>query len=60
MLGESAELTADQRNELRRRLPDLRALVEELKAFGIPETIQHDDLHDGQVFVADGDLGVGL
>jgi hypothetical protein len=54
MLGESAGLTADQRDELRRRLPDLRALVEELEAFGIPETIQHDDLHDGQVFVQDG------
>jgi len=29
-------------------------LCDELAAFGIPETIQHDDLHDGQVFVRDG------
>ncbi len=35
-------------------MPELRALVDELEAFGIPETIQHDDLHDGQVFVKDG------
>ena len=58
MLGQSAELTADQRDELRRRLPELRALVEELEAFGVPETIQHDDLHDGQVFVRDGHIRI--
>ena len=29
-------------------------LVQELAAYGIAETIQHDDLHDGQVFVKDG------
>jgi hypothetical protein len=29
-------------------------MCEELAAFGIPETIQHDDLHDAQVFVEDG------
>jgi hypothetical protein len=58
MLGESKELRRDQRDELRRRLPELRALVEELEAFGIPATIQHDDLHDGQVFVQDGHLRI--
>jgi Phosphotransferase enzyme family len=54
MLGVSNELRPEQRDELRRRLPELRALVEELAAFGIPETIQHDDFHDGQVFAKDG------
>jgi Phosphotransferase enzyme family len=29
-------------------------LCEELATFGIAETLQHDDLHDGQVFVRDG------
>jgi hypothetical protein len=29
-------------------------LAEQLAAYGIDETIQHDDLHDGQVFVKDG------
>ncbi|HET7855691.1 MAG TPA: phosphotransferase [Gaiellaceae bacterium] len=53
MIGRSAELTAEQRDELRRRLPELQALVEELESFGVPPTIQHDDLHDGQVFVDD-------
>jgi hypothetical protein len=30
------------------------ALCDRLAAPGIPETIQHDDLHDGNVFVRDG------
>jgi hypothetical protein len=54
MLGESDELTAEQRDELRRRLPELRALTTELESFGIPSTLQHDDFHDGQVYVDDG------
>ena len=29
-------------------------LCEELAAYGIPETVNHDDLHDAQVFVRDG------
>ena len=29
-------------------------LCETLAAFGLPETVQHDDLHDGQVYVRDG------
>lgn len=29
-------------------------LCGELGSFGLPETSQHDDLHDGQVFVRDG------
>ncbi|HEX7256350.1 MAG TPA: phosphotransferase [Gaiellaceae bacterium] len=54
LLGDSEELTADQRDELRRRMPALRAVVEELASYGIPDTIQHDDLHDGQVFLDRG------
>jgi hypothetical protein len=40
--------------ELPGALPEVEALVEELRGSGLPETIQHDDLHDGQVFVLDG------
>ena len=29
-------------------------LVDELASYAVPETLQHDDLHDGQVFVKDG------
>jgi hypothetical protein len=31
----------------------VRSLCDRLGAYGIAETIQHDDLHDGQVFVGD-------
>jgi hypothetical protein len=40
--------------ELEPRLPEVEALVAELQAAGIPESVQHDDLHDGQIFVRDG------
>jgi Phosphotransferase enzyme family len=29
-------------------------VVDELGSYAVPETLQHDDLHDGQVFVKDG------
>jgi hypothetical protein len=54
LLDEPDGLTSEGREQLRSRLPELRALVGELETFGIPETIQHDDFHDGQVFVRDG------
>ena len=28
--------------------------MDELASYGVTETLQHDDLHDGQVFVKDG------
>ena len=34
--------------------PRVRQMCEQLASYGIPETVQHDDLHDGQVFVRDG------
>ena len=34
-----------------RRSRRVRELVEELASYGVAETLQHDDLHDGQVFV---------
>jgi hypothetical protein len=36
----------------------VRELCDELAALGIAETIQHDDLHDGQVFVRDGSVRI--
>jgi len=54
LLDEHEGLTSAQRKELQARIPELRALVEQLQAAAIPETIQHDDLHDGQIFVRDG------
>ena len=38
----------------RKALPEVARLCEELSAFEIPDTIQHDDVHDGQIFISDG------
>jgi hypothetical protein len=46
------ELHVDQR--FRDAVPRVAELCAELAAHGIPETVQHDDFHDGQVFVRDG------
>jgi hypothetical protein len=47
-------LTSDERERLRELLPEIAAAATELADYGIPETIQHDDFHDGNVFVRDG------
>jgi hypothetical protein len=46
------EIDAEQR--FRSAAPRVTEMCAELAGYGIPETIQHDDLHDGQVFVSDG------
>jgi phosphotransferase family enzyme len=47
-------LTPAEQERALEALPELEALCRELAGYGIAETIQHDDLHDGQVFVRDG------
>lgn len=47
-------LTEDERDRLQALAPDVSAMCARLAELGVPETIQHDDLHDGQVFVCDG------
>jgi hypothetical protein len=59
-----ARVTPDEREtgvaaraRLRARLDDVEAAVAELDAAGVPATIQHDDLHGGNILVGpDGDL----
>jgi hypothetical protein len=46
------ELGAERR--FREAVPLVADLCAELAAYGLPELLQHDDLHDGQVFVRDG------
>jgi hypothetical protein len=46
------EIDAEPR--FREALPRVVELCEQLAPYEIRETIQHDDLHDGQVFVLDG------
>ena len=54
MLDEMIDLPNQECRRLAGSLPWVREACEELAAAGIPETIQHDDLHDAQVFVRDG------
>ena len=51
-----ADLVASDSVEQRFRdaVPRVRDLVAELASYALPETLQHDDLHDGEVFVLDG------
>jgi hypothetical protein len=46
--------TIDAEQRFRAAAPMVADLCEELASYRIPETLQHDDLHDGQVFVHNG------
>jgi hypothetical protein len=54
LIGRVETVTVDESRRLRALVPTITELCERLACAGIPETIQHDDLHDGQVFVRDG------
>ena len=47
-------LSPEESRRLRALVPRVAELCDELAAYGVPETIQHDDFHDGQVYVRDG------
>lgn len=55
LLGGLDWLPAHQLDRLRRLAGWVDTNCATLARLGVPETIQHDDLHDGQVFVRDGD-----
>jgi hypothetical protein len=46
------EVDVDER--FREAVPHVRSLCDALASYGIAETVNHDDLHDAQVFVRDG------
>lgn len=46
-------LATEERRQLRLLQPRVAELCDHLAALGVPETIQHDDPHDGQVLVRD-------
>jgi hypothetical protein len=54
LLGDPRGLTPDQVEAVRDRLAAFDADCRQLAEIGIPETLQHDDLHDGNAFVRDG------
>ncbi|MGH3035791.1 MAG: phosphotransferase [Gaiellaceae bacterium] len=54
LLDHRAVLEPELAARLRERWPRLAEHCRRLAALGLPETIQHDDLHSGNVFVRDG------
>lgn len=54
LLGQEDGMSADQRARLLALVPAVRELADELAGCGIPETLHHDDFHDGNIFVRDG------
>ncbi|HYY33897.1 MAG TPA: phosphotransferase [Gaiellaceae bacterium] len=52
--AENLGLSAEEAAGVRGLVPRVAHLGDQLAALGLAETIQHDDLHDGQVFVQDG------
>jgi len=51
-------LTADERHALLAMRPKLLDALHALAALGIEDTLQHDDLHHGNVLVRDGRLAI--
>jgi hypothetical protein len=47
-------LTSVEYGRLRAFQPQFAALCAQLAAYGIPETLQHDDLHDNNILVREG------
>jgi hypothetical protein len=53
LLGEPDGLTPELHGRLRAYRPEFVELCRRLAATGVPASVQHDDLHDGNVFVAE-------
>ncbi|MFF0265151.1 phosphotransferase [Kribbella sp. NPDC004536] len=54
--GESRRLTPDDRGHIEAALVTLSRTCDELAAIGIPESIDHGDLHDGNVLLGAGQV----
>ena len=54
LLGRPDGLNDEQHAALLDGLPEFDELCARLASLGVPETLQHDDFHDGNVFVRDG------
>jgi len=58
LLRHDLPLETDEVDRLRAFAGQFAELCHELAAYGIPETIQHDDLHEANLYVQDGRLRV--
>jgi len=51
LLDQEESLTSEEYVRLKNFGPEFARMCEKLASFGIPETIHHDDFHDGNIFV---------
>jgi hypothetical protein len=58
LLGTQRGLARGEAEGLLALAPRVRELCAELAGIGVPETIQHDDLHSGNVLVRDGGYAI--
>ncbi len=58
-IGRPDGLTADEYARLVTFAPHFAARCAELASYGLPETLHHDDFHDGNIFVRDGRYALG-
>ena len=54
LIDQPAGLTTEEHEQLRALRPEFAERCGRLASSGIPETLQHDDFHDGNIFVRDG------
>lgn len=51
LLDQEESLTSEEFTRLKNYGPEFARMCEKLTSFGIPESIHHDDFHDGNIFV---------
>jgi aminoglycoside/choline kinase family phosphotransferase len=54
MIGQEKGLTSAEFQQLQKLTPRFEQICAELAAFGIPESLNHGDFHDGNILVRDG------
>jgi len=54
LLDQEESLTSEEYARLKDFGPEFGRMCEKLASFGIPETLHHDDFHDGNIFVREG------
>lgn len=54
MIDQEKGLTSAEFQEIKQKLPRFKEICAELAAYGIPETLNNGDFHDGNILVKDG------
>lgn len=54
MIGQEKGLTVDEFRQVREQLPRFKEICAQLAAYGIPETLNNGDFHDGNILLKGG------